>query len=283
MKSALSVEFKRAFCSWGFLVAVLFGCVMAVLAFFNTDGWQLCRYWMRYMSGESAAVSHAVNMGFIDTPLEIWMPRYGAYSKFYYLWITILPLLCALPYGVSYLQDKKHGLINQLIYRMDKKNYYMSKFIVCFVSGGTIAIAPLIVNLLLCMCFLPWGMPIRSTSVYPVGEINAFSDVFYTHPLLYVVIYLSLTFVLFGLINCLCLVFALIEDNQFALVITPFVIYFAEHVLLSFGLGSSDISLMSNANLYNVYAKNLQLYLIELLCLLVIDLCIFIKVRKDVL
>lgn len=283
MRQSLSVELRRAFCSRGFIIAIGLGGIMVVLAFFNTQAWTLSKYWLSYMAGESAAVESAVHMGFVDTPLEIWMPRYGASSKFYYLWITILPLLCALPYGTSYLYDKKNGLINQLIYRMNRKNYYLSKFITCFVSGGTISTLPLVLNLLLCMCFLPWGMPLRSTSVYPIGESNAFSDVFYTKPLLYVMIYLLLTFILFGLINCLCLIFSLIEDNQFALMITPFVIYFAQHVLISFGLGRGEISFVNNANLYNVYSQTLYIYLLELLGLFIIDICVFIKIKKDVL
>lgn len=283
MKSALKVELKRAFCSWTFLFSIMFGSVLGIMAFFNTAGWKLSQYWIRYASGEAEAVSMAAKMGFVDTPLEIWMPRYGAGSKFYYLWITILPLLCVLPYGVTYLQDKKQGLINQLIYRMNKKNYYLSKLLTCFVNGGTIAVFPLIINLLLCMCFLPWGMPIRSTNVYPVGESNAFSDIFYTSPFLYVVIYLILTFVLFGLITSLCMIFALLVESQFALMLAPFVFYFAEHVLLSFGLNRSEWSLMSNANLYNVYSKTLLIYFIELMTLFLLNLCILIKVKRDVL
>ncbi|MFR1767404.1 MAG: hypothetical protein ACLSW1_07625, partial [Lachnospira sp.] len=146
MRQSLSVELRRAFCNRGFIIAIGLGGIMAVLAFFNTQAWTLSKYWLSYMAGESAAVESAVHMGFVDTPLEIWMPRYGASSKFYYLWITILPLLCALPYGTSYLYDKKNGLINQLIYRMNRKNYYLSKFITCFVSGGTISTFPLVLN-----------------------------------------------------------------------------------------------------------------------------------------
>ena len=65
--------------------------------------------------------------------------------------------------------------------------------------------------------------------------------------------------------------------------ITPFVIYFAQHVLISFGLGRGEFSFVNNANLYNVYSQTLYIYLLELLGLFIIDICVFIKIKKDVL
>lgn len=283
MKAALKVELKRAFVNKGFLFVMLFGSALAVLAFFTTKAWTFSKYWMEYVNNDPVAVQMADKLGFIDTPLEVWMPRYGAASKYYYLWITILPILCAIPYSITYFQDRKYGLINQLIVRMNRRNYYIAKLVTCFVSGGTVAIIPLIVNLLMCMCFLPWGMPLRATNVYPVSDSNVFSEIFYTRPELYVIIYLVFTYVLFGLINCLALIMTLIEDNRFALMITPFVIYYAQHVLCSFGFGHGEISLITNANLYNVFDSNFLIYIGELVLLLVVDLLILFKIKKDVL
>ena len=283
MREALGVEFKRAYKSRWYKFSILFGSILAMLAFFSTDGWNLCKYWMRYISGDESAVSMASKMGFMDMPLEIWMPRYGAHSKFYYLWIVILPLLCTVPYAITYFVDRQDGLINQLITRMGRRNYYIAKLLVCFVNGGTIAVVPLIVNLVACMCFLPWGMPLRSTNVYPVGESNAFSEIFYTKPFLYVLIYLVLTFILFGLITASTMLLSLLVENRYALITAPFILYFAEHVFLSFGLGNKEASLLSNANLYNVFSWNVKLYFLELFGLLIFDLLILYKIRRDVL
>ena len=49
--------------------------------------------------------------------------------------------MAAIPYGSSYVEDKRSGLINQLILRCkNKKDYYITKFIVTFINGGTIEI-----------------------------------------------------------------------------------------------------------------------------------------------
>lgn len=283
MRTALKVELKRAFLNWAFVFSIGLGSLLAILAFFNTGAWELSKYWLEYMSGDEMALAQASKMSYVDTPLEIWMPRYGTSSKFYYMWMVINPILCVLPYGVTYLNDKKHGMINQLVHRMGKRNYYVSKLLTCFISGGVVATVPLVLNLLVCMCFLPWGVPLNATCVYPVGPNNVFFEIFYSNPALYTLIFLLFNFVLFGLITSLCMVFALIEESSFALMVTPFVIYFAQHVLFCIGFRSSELSLLNNSSLYLVYKDSCYLYFIELLILLVIDLGILLKIRRDIL
>lgn len=51
---------------------------------------------------------------------------------------------------------------------MTKKKYYMSRYIVTFISAGLVAVIPLVFNLMVVMCFLPWGTPVRATGLYPV-------------------------------------------------------------------------------------------------------------------
>ena len=66
----------------------------------------------------------------------------------------------------------------------------MSRYIVTFISAGLVAVIPLVFNLMVVMCFLPWGTPVRATGLYPVVTGNVFENVFYNYPLLYVIIYL---------------------------------------------------------------------------------------------
>ena len=63
--------------------------------------------------------------------------------------------------------------------RMTKKKYYMSRYIVTFISAGLVAVIPLVFNLMVVMCFLPWGTPVRATGLYPVVTGNVFENVFY--------------------------------------------------------------------------------------------------------
>lgn len=282
MGRALKVELKRAFNNNVFRIVILFGCFIAVAAFFTTDGFKMCRYWLDYVNGK-ISYEEASMWRFMDTPLEIWMPVDGVSGKFYNTWLTILPVLCALPYATTYFSDRKKGLINQLITRMGKTNYYLSKLIVSFISGGTVAVIPLIVNLMLCMCFLPWGMPLVSSHNYVVTEGAIFFELFYTYPALYVVMYLLITFVLFGLLNALCVILAHIIENKFALLMSTFILYYGEHSLIGFTTGKFEFSLLSNARIFFIRQDKAWILCVTLLMLVLINLLILLRVRKDVL
>ena len=73
------------------------------------------------MNGNENAKIILDKANYSDIALEIWMPNYGATSKFYFLLVIILPILCIIPYGSSFINDKNSGLINQFITRVGKK------------------------------------------------------------------------------------------------------------------------------------------------------------------
>lgn len=83
---------------------------------------------------------------------------------------------------VHHMSSKRSGLINQLILRCkNKKDYYITKFIVTFINGGTIAAIPIVASLIISMCVAPWGIPVYSVSFYSVGRRAVFAELFYKH------------------------------------------------------------------------------------------------------
>lgn len=170
-----------------------------------------------------------------------------------------------------------------MITRSGKRNYYIAKFITTFVSGGTIACIPHIVSLLVCMCFLPWGVPVRSTNLYPLGGSEVFADIFYTYPSLYVFLFLLYIFIMFGTINCICLSAVFIEENIFALYLTPFMLYFSSHVLLALGFGKGGWSLMRNSNMELLMKEDAWMVALVLSVLFAVNISYLIRIRKDVL
>lgn len=283
MLNVIKIELKRAIINKKFVLVVLIGCIMSMIAFVDTNGFKIATNWYNYMQGDDRATMIINKINEVDTPLEIWMPRYGSSSAFYNIWIVILPILAVIPYATEYLKEKKSGLINQFMVRMTKKKYYISRYAATFISAGLVAVIPLIFNLMIVMCFLPWGVPIRSTGLYPVVSGNVFESVFYSYPAVYVLIYLIYTFVEFGMLSCICLTCVYIEDNWFAVSLTPFILYFSEHVFLTIGLGLKRRSLLTLTNMYNIFTKDIAILLIQLTALFIINMLFFLRVKKDVL
>ncbi len=74
---------------------------------------------------------------------------------------------------------------------MTKEKYYMSRYIVTFISAGLVAVIPLVFNLMVVMCFLPWGTPVRATGLYPVVTGNVLKMYFI------IILYCTLLFILY--------------------------------------------------------------------------------------
>lgn len=146
---------------------------------------------------------------------------------------VILPLITASVYGMSLYFDEKEKYIYNIAVRTNKKNYYIAKAIVLFVSGGVIATIPLIISFLANIVLLPYEIPMASTNSYMVFATNIFGDVFYRYPLLYIIIYIFWVFVGFGLLNMFCFVAVYIMENRFVVMMAPFIIYFTSYVIIN--------------------------------------------------
>ena len=60
-----------------------------------------------------------------------------------------LPILCALPYTASLVEDRNSGFLKFILQRTDKRKYIISKEFACAVSGGIVILAGLIISLFL--------------------------------------------------------------------------------------------------------------------------------------
>ncbi len=283
MGDLLKIELQRAFLNVKFYVVVLFSTIIAIASFFSTNGFTLAKNWLMYMRGDETSRYIIEKCNYSDIALEIWMPNYGVSSRFYFLLVIILPLLCIIPYGTSYIDEKNNGLINQYIIRVGKTKYYISKFVSLFIVGGSISIIPLLVNLIICCMALPFGVPMRSTHFFPVLEDIAFSKLYYQNIILYLLLYFIIHFIVYGLITCIVLSFSYFEENRYMLLLIPFIFYFSEHVFIAYGLNNSNASIMKASNIMRLSKDNLFFFALQLFILLFFDLMYFIRIRKDVI
>jgi len=267
MKSITKMELLRAFKNKYFYLAITIGIGITI--------WHYFRYSYILAEGIYKVYKGTMFPTFFEKVLygspavQAWI---GTQTVGYNIYFFIMPLLCAIPYGVSLCLDKKSGYINNITTRVDKKKYYKAKVLAVFLSGGAVAVIPLVVNLLLCMCTLPIMFPLASSMLFPVTSYSLFGDLFYSHTSMYILIYLLFDLIFFGLLNCLCVVITYFEDNRFTVALSPFIIYFAVHVFCSWGLGKGDYSPMVYTYLPHFYVQNAGIILAQILILLILAL-----------
>lgn len=151
---------------------------------------------------------------------NVWIWRMYVYSDTYPLsayekWIgadnasvqplllyLIMPALCAIPYGRSFYFDVKSGYAAQIISRGKKSDYIRAKYGAAFVSGALIGMIPLVFDFLLTAMVFPMVIPQVGTGTFPVAAMDIMSGVFYTHPLVYNLIFVLIDGCFWGLLNC---------------------------------------------------------------------------------
>lgn len=221
MKALMKIELERAFKNKWFYISVSITLLIVLM-----DIWQNVlpiRIHIEDYLNESTYQCPGLYMQWMELNLS-------APSMIYHF---IIPLLAALPYSMSIYTDIKNHYMNNIVTKIEKKKYYLSKLITQFISGGCIAILPLLCSFIITAMILPAIHPVAVTGQYPV-QVNAiFGDLFFYNPLLFVIVLLIIDFIGFGLINCIAYIFADLLDNKYMVALSPFIIYFLQYVVCS--------------------------------------------------
>lgn len=223
MKALLKTELAKALKNKYFIITLIIASVICVLGAIN----RINEYniMLDYIKADKAAHGGEIFKNPYlpaDSLFTYWIG--GEYTSLYFsLYYLLVPLFAAFPYGWSYFMERKKGYIKNVFTRIDKKNYFLSKYIAVFVAGGLAVVLPLLLNFLLTSCFIPARTPDVLYDTYTgVGFLQMWSSLYYTHPFIYVGLYMLLSFVFGGLIAALCLAIAFFIRNRVAVLLLPF-------------------------------------------------------------
>jgi hypothetical protein len=210
----LSVELRRAFGSRSFLLAfavglaiVLFHVVVHVVPDANA-----------YIAGW-AATSHKG-----EYPLSLYQTWLGAGRPESQIFFLVLPLLAALPYGASLLEDRSSGYVTGIVTRAARVRYYAAKAAAVFLTAAVAVTLPLLIDFGLTALFFPALPPEATTGDFPLTAATWGGDLFVSHPLAYVFLSLGLLFLWAGLIGLTTVPLSYLVRNRILVVLVPFVV-----------------------------------------------------------
>lgn len=218
MKAIYKNEIKRACTTSGMKLALLLGCGIAV--------WHV-------MAVIAPAHGFLISAPQIYREDALYIPE-GLYNNWMgnvlfplqsYIFYLILPLLAVIPFGASFYEDRKSGYIVNVCIRVKKETFYRAKYIAVFLSGGLSIIIPLLLNLMLSSLFLPAILPDNGCNTTITCKTMAF-EIFYTNPLLYVLMFVLIDFVFAGVIATIALSYSYFTDHKFGVLAAPFALYF---------------------------------------------------------
>ena len=199
MKRLLQIELKKAFGSKLFWITLALGIlIISVSAYQNINGY--------FEFADGVKLRREFNAGKVINPLNQVFTLYNSWigaevsmpmNSLYYI---LMPLMAPLAYGWSYFTEKKSGYVKNVVTRIDKKKYYLAKYIAVFLAGGAVVAIPLLVNVLAVACVVPAYQPDMFYEMYYVMDYHYMIRLFFSMPVLYVAYVLVLDFVFAGLI-----------------------------------------------------------------------------------
>ena len=195
MKKLLKVECKRAFCNKTFYACLGIGAVLSI--------WLLCIQVQEVKTFEQMILEYGIEKVGLYYPRSIYNSFIGldyAYLPSTILY-TIFPILVTLPHGISYYYDKKIGYMKNILIKSKRRDYFLAKYVSVFMSGFVMTMLILLFSFWLSALFFPGLLPEVTTAMYcPFDKHALLIKLFYSHPWLYVLIYIFIDAVFFGVI-----------------------------------------------------------------------------------
>lgn len=207
MKLLWKNEMKRMFCEKEFWITLLLGCGIAV--------WHFIQH------------VYNVEMFALDVPENVFVCWMGAsaYRMQSYWYYMIFPLLAVMPYVGSWYDDYHFGYVKNILLRCDRKHYFAAKGTAVFLSGGLSVTFPLVLNFLLTATKRPVLYPDPFTAIGPMSYCIG-SEFYYTHPLLYTMLYLIFDFVMGGLIALAAGLLCMSVNYKFIALVLPYGVFY---------------------------------------------------------
>lgn len=224
MREILKLELRRAFKGKGMIFAIIVGCAITIT---HVIQYQIPAYQMN------------LQQNFIECPQgyplvvsDTWMAG-NSFNIESFLYFLVLPIIAVIPFGTSYFADRNGGFLKSVYMRISRKEYLTAKYIATFLSGGAAVALPLVLNVMCCMVLLPNIVAQQSLPHNTICAKNLFYGIYYSHPTVYIMIYLCLDFILGGIFACMALTCSFLSDFKVIVAICPFFIQLTLHVACS--------------------------------------------------
>ena len=276
MLKLLKIEMKRLFQNKAFYLSLAIG-------------FGLCIWLLLTQLQEVRELNEAIKE-YGTEKLGLYYPRslYNSFIGLDYAYLpstilyTIFPLLVTLPHAMSYYLDKKSGYIKNILLKADRKDYYFAKYLSVFASGFTTTLAILLFSLLISAMAFPALNPEVVTSTYcPFLETQMMVELFYSHPLMYVFIYILIDAVFFGVVSTIALGISIFAGNILLVFSAGMILYLIVEYMVEI-TNKWDFSpfLFLKPTQLNCNAKPQIIVTEALVIILLVFIPFFIKERK---
>lgn len=266
-------ESKRAF-GRSFFIAIGIGCIIAICDFVFS-----CKPMIKnMMEMVNSTVIGKELIEKTDYSICVWECFMGLrMSPLSYTYSFVIPLLCAFAYNGTYVKDR-NGYLSGIVGRTSVREYAACKMIFGFVTAGCIAVVPLILNFIVCMCFFPLVKPVSAVGRFSVLYVSVLDNIFYENTFIYFIIYMIFVFVFYGLLNCTYIIGCRVENNHLIAFILPFGIYYITNAVCIWIFNDSSWSPMVYTYFPTFYKSAAICVMFQMIVLLLADFVGYMRI-----
>ncbi|MCD7732788.1 MAG: hypothetical protein LUH56_05045 [Oscillospiraceae bacterium] len=232
MKEALRLELRRLFSSKELYIAITIGLALVVWLFVH-EVLESVRFAEEYaLYGDKISGYLYYPKTVFNSSIEL---EYDALPPI--LLYLLFPIIAAFPYAANYCRDKKSGYLKNLLVRIDRRDCFMAKYIVSFLSGFFVSGVILLASLGLTMLVFPMLIPEAVTQNYYVRSGNMWGELFYTMPMLYTLLYILIDMLWCGCMASFAMLISMFTRSAFLAVTGSFIVFeVLDYVLSLFSL-----------------------------------------------
>lgn len=202
---------------------------------------------------------------------------YSVWFSISKIYIVAMPIISALPFALSYLEDNEYGIIKYIDVRINHKKYLIIKMFVNSIAGGlAVSVPTIIMTILIPILFKGSINDFYGKGIYG----GAFAPLLTYSFFLYISLHIFIEFIFGFAYASIALAVSAFIKNKIAIMLSPFI----------FWLGGSILFSLLNIQAYSTESIN-QFYLnpmvtpeqifIELIFITIISSILFIfKSRK---
>lgn len=205
-----------------FIIVIIIALVVRVYSVINEI--------LPYISFEGIIANITNSIASIPGPIDDPFNKYSLWHDSLKSYILIVPILCAIPFASSYLEEIKSGEISFINMRISSINYRISKLFSNAIIGGLAVSIPSLIYI--CIVFLIFNGTYE-TSYVAKHFGGMYNYMFREHFILYVIFHLFIEFLIGATYATIALSISTKIKNNIAIMLSPFLFYTTVSVLFS--------------------------------------------------
>lgn len=223
MGCCIKTEMKKLADNSLFWICLGIGAIFVLMSALYT--WQL--YYSELGSGgilamlESSNTESKENILAMQTLYNSWIgaDKQSLGATMFYI---LAPLIAAFPFGWYFSEELHSGYLHVVVPFNGRKCYFITKLVVSFFGGGMLLVLPQLLSVLITALYVPAIKPSVIYSPYTaIIHGDLFAELFYTHPLGYIMVVLAIDLVFGGLFAWFSLATAFFTHSRLVTVIAP--------------------------------------------------------------